>query len=168
MGKQILIIGMAGTYSAALASEIVKQLSARGLQVHHASVRYEGQVHFATGGPDDLKESLREYAVQAAAVNTPETVTLDVINGNVLEVLKILKRHEPKSEKAPKQEKKKGAPEDRPLTPQPESQPQEQPSSPPTGDGTNTDAQPPTTPPPTEEGSGPKESDPETQPNSEA
>lgn len=139
MGKQILIIGMAGTYSAALASEIVKQLSASGLQVHHASVRYEGQVHFATGGPDDLKESLREYAVQAAAVNTPETVTLDVINGNVLEVLKILKRHEPKPEKAPKQEKKKGAPEDKP---------QEQPSSPPTGDDPNADVQPPTGAPP--------------------
>lgn len=147
MGKQILIIGMAGTYSAALASEIVKQLSASGLQVHHASVRYEGQVHFATGGPDDLKESLREYAVPATAINTPESVTLDVINGNVLEVLKILKRHEPKLEKALKQEKKKGAPEDKPLNPQPESQPPEQPSSPPTGDDPNADVQPPTTPP---------------------
>lgn len=145
MGKQILIIGMAGTFKAGLASEIVKQLSSSGLQVHHASIRYDGQVHFATGGPDDLKESLREYAVPDAAMNTPQSVTLNTINENVLEVKAILKRfeaYEKKSdkEKGPKEPKgaKKGAGEistPPANAPAPEGHPAPQPeNTAPTGD----------------------------------
>lgn len=153
MDKQTLIIGMAGTFNAALASEIVKQLSAAGLQVHHASVRYDNQVHFATGGPDDLKQSLQEYGTQASVTlvenGAAEVVTLEVVNSNVLTVLSKLnsfvsyekRTDREKAPKPPKEKKKKGAekgtaettlppggpPAGDPTTP-PEGQPEEKPA----------------------------------------
>lgn len=161
MGNQLIIIGATGTFNRHLVNKLVAHLVKDGLSVRHASVRYQGETHFATGGTTDLKAEIEEAGLKLeiqepardSVVN--DVVTLDVINDNVLEVKAILKRfesYEKKSqEKAPKAGKKGGgetlasAPSSLQLESQPAPQPQ---STAPAGET-------PTPNPPTDDGSGP-------------
>lgn len=143
MGKQLIIIGAAGTFSLHRIHELATALNLAGLQIHHASVRYNGENHFTHGTQAELEESLRENCVKleiaptAAALpegtQPPEGITLEVVNTNVLETLKILRRfesYEKKSDKDKAPKGKKGGAEVKPEVPQ--EQPPQEPST--TGD----------------------------------
>jgi hypothetical protein len=118
MGKQLIIIGAAGTFSLDRIHEIAAALNRAGLQIHHASVRYNGETHFTHGTQAELEESLRENCVKleiaptAAALpegtQPPEGITLEVVNNNVLETIKILRRFESYEKKSDKDKAPKG------------------------------------------------------------
>jgi len=77
MGDQLIIIGATGTAKPGLVQALMALLIAAGLQVRHASRRYQGATTFETGGPHDLQLELGGVASTAEAA-TLETVLAEV------------------------------------------------------------------------------------------
>lgn len=77
MGDQLIIIGATGTAKPGLLTAVMALLAADGLQVRHASRRYQGETHFETGGPPDLKAELTGMDVPAESA-TLETLLAEV------------------------------------------------------------------------------------------
>ena len=65
------MIGATGTAKPGLLPALIAVLAAEGLQVRHASRRYQGETEFATGGPSDLLAELTGIAPP------PEQATLE-------------------------------------------------------------------------------------------
>ncbi len=74
MGDQLLIIGATGTAKPGLLTQLTALLLAAGLQVRHASRRYQGETEFEIGGPLDLAAELAGTSV------SPEQATLESIS----------------------------------------------------------------------------------------
>lgn len=115
--KQIILLGLTGSFDPQLVAEIVQLIAAKKLQVQHASNRYDGDLHIYTGTPDDIKAALAEcgsacVGIQMSDVPQPdgtEALTLSQVNGNVLLALEYLvkldKSQAPKPPKETKQPK---------------------------------------------------------------
>lgn len=58
MGKQILIIGITGTFNPALLASLTSSLTAQKVEIRHAAHLYDGQAHQCIGTADDLAADL--------------------------------------------------------------------------------------------------------------
>lgn len=128
MGKILFIIGCSGSFNPDLLKEkLVPVLSEAGLDIHHASVRSDGQTHFAIGTPTELENALAGVpGIPAGGVTQGDAgaVTLGTVNDNVLNVLDLLRTavgEPPKSAKAKKEGggKKEKAGQESPEDPSP-------------------------------------------------
>lgn len=63
MGDQCLIIGITGTQSPETLRDILKMLGGKGLEVRHASSRYEGLTTFQIGTAHDLQKELAQAGI---------------------------------------------------------------------------------------------------------
>ena len=81
MGNQLIIIGCVGSSNPQLTTELVKVLGERGLEIQHASNRYDGQTHFAVGTGADLASAFEEAAIKTAFVEftAPEATSIEPI-----------------------------------------------------------------------------------------
>lgn len=124
MGKQLIILGCVGNFNPQLTTELVKFLSERGLEIQHASNRYEGLTHFAVGTGADLAASFESAEIKTAIVEVTATTAepaevpislltlLDAVNKGREEVPAFFKYEKPDDKKEGKTEpkKKKGLP----------------------------------------------------------
>lgn len=86
MGNQLIILGCVGSYNDQLTADLVKFLIERGMQIQHASNRYQGQTHFAVGTGADLATAFEDADIKTAFVEitatgetTVEPITLQTV-----------------------------------------------------------------------------------------
>lgn len=110
MGNQLIILGCVGSFNPQLTTELVKFLSERGLEIQHASNRYDGLTHFAVGTGADLAAAFESAEIKTAFVEVTATeatsiepitlqTVLDAVNEGRKEVQAFFK-YEKKSDKA--------------------------------------------------------------------
>jgi hypothetical protein len=116
MGKHLIIIGVTGSLDPQRMPLIIDALCRCGLQIRHASARYDGTgiTEMAVGTTEDLTTELASLGHKLEVVTSgtgapapavPENVTLATVNTNVLQVLALLsadKQPGEKKEAAPK------------------------------------------------------------------
>lgn len=116
MGHQILILAITGTHNPALPAELTQQLAAKGLQIRHTCLSYQGHTTFAVGTPDELKRELAEAGhppdiIGETAVDGPESITLETVLDEVKahrEEFRKFVAYEKKDDKADKESKPRG------------------------------------------------------------
>lgn len=121
MKNQLIILGCVGSFNPQLTTELVKFLSERGMEIQHASNRYDGLTHFAVGTGADLAAAFESAEIKTTFVEvtaTAETTVAQVTLQTVLDAVnegreearaffKYEKRDDKKKAK-PDTEKKKG------------------------------------------------------------
>jgi hypothetical protein len=113
MGQQILILALTGTHNPALPTDLTQQLAAKGLQIRHACLSYQGHTTFAVGTADELKLELAEAGhphdiIGETAATAPEGVTLETVLETVLEEVRALHEAFRKITSAGKESKPRG------------------------------------------------------------
>lgn len=141
MGDQLIIIGCVGSFNLQLATELVKFLGERGLQIKHASNRYEGQTHFAVGTGADLAAAFEQAEIKTAFVEvaapTEPPVTLQTILNAVNEGRKEARaffryeKNEDKKDGPPKPPRRVGKKEEGGAPPQAQEPGNDSPNPPP-------------------------------------
>lgn len=137
MGNQLIILGCVGSYNPQLTADLVKILSERGLEIQHASNRYQGQTHFAVGTGADLAAAFDSAEIKTAFVEviataepTVEPITLqtvlDAVNEGRKEAAAFFKYERKDDKKRGKKNEEGGGPK---LAPEPENKTSEPPNA---------------------------------------
>ena len=74
MGNQLIIIGCIGSFNPELTTELVKILGDHGLEIRHASNRYDGKTHFAVGTGADLAAEFESSDLKVTPPTQPITL----------------------------------------------------------------------------------------------